>query len=414
MDNRRLSLGMDFGTSGLRIAVINNKYELILTASLEYTIDLSNPEEWIRCAKVLISNLSAEIRENIVSIAVDGTSGTLLACDYNGSAIGKAIPYYQLCPEQNEYVEKIVQNHLHAASNNNSLAKALRLIDKSGPNVLLRHQADWITGWLINNWRWGEASNNLKMGWDNNRSEWPLTLKKQSWINALPEIVNSGTILSQISKTKAIELGLGPDTFVVAGTTDSNAAVLATEAEDDDGITILGSTLVIKHFVNQPIIGEGITNHLIGEKWLCGGSSNTGCAVLKKIFDDEQIQELSTQIDPKKSSGISFLPLAFTGERFPTNDPLLEAKVEPRPISDALYLHALLEGITNIELKGWNRLNELGVNLPKRIITIGGGAKNPQWKRIRERMLNTKIITCNNPPAKGVAKIAMKAILDKL
>ena len=45
----------------------------------------------------------------------------------------------------------------------------------------------------------------------------------------------------------------------------------------------------------------------------------------------------------------------------------------PRPVSDSLYLHALLEGLAKIELKGWEKLKELTGTLPSRIVTIGGG-----------------------------------------
>ena len=85
-------------------------------------------------------------------------------------------------------------------------------------------------------------------------------------------------------------------------------------------------------------------------------------------------------------------------------------KLEPRPVSDSLYLHALLEGLAKIEARGWQKLLELGVHLPKQIITIGGGAKNIAWKKIREKEIGIPIKLCNRPPAAGVALIALKAL----
>ena len=70
---------------------------------------------------------------------------------------------------------------------------------------------------------------------------------------------------------------------------------------------------------------------------------------------------LSKQIKPELDSGLNLLPLACKGERFPTFDPELEPILEPRPVSDAKYLHALLEGLALIEAKGWKRLQNLGV-----------------------------------------------------
>ncbi|NDF63348.1 MAG: hypothetical protein EB136_10650, partial [Synechococcaceae bacterium WBB_3_034] len=37
---------------------------------------------------------------------------------------------------------------------------------------LLRHQADWLMGWLLADWRWGEEGNNLRLGWDLRAQAW--------------------------------------------------------------------------------------------------------------------------------------------------------------------------------------------------------------------------------------------------
>ena len=37
---------------------------------------------------------------------------------------------------------------------------------------LLRHQADWLMGWLLGDWRWGEEGNNLRLGWDLEANAW--------------------------------------------------------------------------------------------------------------------------------------------------------------------------------------------------------------------------------------------------
>ena len=93
------------------------------------------------------------------------------------------------------------------------------------------------------------------------------------------------------------------------------------------------------------------------------------------------------------------------------DDPTLEPVMEPRPVSDALFLHGLLEGLAVIEANGWERLVELGAAPPKRVITLGGGARNPQWRRLRERRLGCPVQTNSQPPAAGVARLALQALL---
>lgn len=43
-------------------------------------------------------------------------------------------------------------------------------------------------------------------------------------------------------------------------------------------------------------------------------------------------------------------------------------------------------------------------------MTLGGGARNPQWRRLRERQLGVPIRSCNTPPAAGVARLALQAV----
>ena len=101
--------------------------------------------------------------------------------------------------------------------------------------------------------------------------------------------------------------------------------------------------------------------------------------------------------------------MSSQGERFPIDDPNLKPKLDPRPVSDSLYLHALFEGLARIEARGWQKLNELGADLPKQIITIGGGSKNPQWRKIREKIINIPIVSCKKTTSFGTALLAVNA-----
>ena len=405
-----LVLGIDLGTSGVRIAVINKKKQILFTSSMQYPTGLEEWEDWIICCTKLLTEIPKGIKERIISCAVAGTSGTLLACKKNGEPLGKALPYSFSFPEYSNEISKLFTKDCPGSSTSGSVGRALRLISLYGNNILLMHQADWISGWILNNWELGEEGNNLRMGWEISNHSWPTTFNNSNLLNCLPKIVSSGQIMGQISNKKANELNLPKKLKVIAGTTDSNAGVLATFPNKNDGITILGSTIVIKKFIKKPLIGKGISNHKLLGNWLCGGASNAGAAILLDFFNVEYINELSKQINPEKSTGIDLIPLSKKGERFPVDDPNLQPKLDPRPVSDSLYLHAILEGLAKIEAKGWRKLQELGADLPKQIITIGGGAKNITWKKIREREIGIPIKICNRPPAAGVASIALDAL----
>ena len=404
-----LALGIDLGTSGVRIALINGEGALLHTAATAYTHNLCDPQDWAEATRVLIESIAADRRIRIQSIAVDGTSGTLLACTQQGEPLGQALAYSEACPEQMEQLHDLATDGGPAASSSGSLARALRLIEQHGETVLLRHQADWVTGWLLQDWRWGEEGNNLRLGWHLQDQRWPQGMLGSSWHHALPQVRASGSPLGTINPEVAASLGLSKDVSIVAGTTDSNAAVLAADPGDDDGVTVLGTTLVLKRFTDQPLKGAGITSHRVGGRWLCGGASNSGGGVLQQQFPGIDLAELSRQIDPERSSGLNYRPLPGIGERFPQDDPFCEPVLTPRPVSDVRHLHGLLEGMARIESEGWAKLTALGALPPKRVISIGGGARNPQWRRIRERVLGCPIVSSQAPPAQGVARLARLA-----
>ncbi|MBW3041377.1 FGGY-family carbohydrate kinase [Prochlorococcus marinus] len=411
MLNNPLVLGIDLGTSGLRIAIINTKKKLLYTSSRSYPKSLEFCEDWINCLRNLIQKIPIDIKERLVSCSVAGTSGTLLACRTNGEPIGQALPYFLTSSLYSNEINKLFSKECAGSSTSGSVGRALKLINLYGTKILLRHQADWVSGWLLNNWEYGEEGNNIRMGWEISNSSWPKSFQNLNWINCLPKIIPSGQLMGNICSKKADELNLPRNIKVIAGTTDSNAGVLATFPKKNDGVTILGSTIVIKKFVDKPLLGKGISNHKILGNWLCGGASNAGAAILLDFFNLEYIDELSKQINPNKYSGINLIPLSKQGERFPIDDPNLQPKLEPRPVSDSLYLHAIFEGLAKIEARGWQKLQELGADLPRQIITIGGGAKNITWKKIREREIGIPIKICNRPPAAGVASIALQTLL---
>lgn len=402
---------MDLGTSGLRLALLNGRGQLVAERQATYPGAFEAAASWRDGLIALVASLEPGLRRRIRAIALDGTSGTLLRCDPNGNPLGDALPYHRACPEHQATCAALVAPRSPAASASGSLARALVLRQGAVGPGLLRHQADWLMGWLLGDWRWGEEGNNLKLGWDLVEGRWSGTLSSQDWAPELPEVVASGTSLGALGASARAALDLEPGCLVVAGTTDANAAVLAADPQPGDGIAVLGTTLVLKQFSPEPISGPGISCHRLGGRWLVGGASNAGGGVLRQFFSGQDLAELSRQINPDQPSGLKLRPLPRPGERFPVDDPNLEPVLGPRPVSDALFLQGLLEGLAAIERDGWQRLQELGAPPIARVISLGGGARNPQWRRIRERCLGLPVWNRPNlSAAAGVAKLALAAL----
>ena len=401
--------GLDFGTSGARISILNLHKELVYSHSVPYQSSFKNPNTWINSCEKLLDDLPIKVKSNLHKLAISGTSGTLIACNLKGEPIGAAIPYYEACHGNKILIETLTSGEDHLQTPYSSIAKALKLIDKYGENILLRHQSDWITGWFLKDWALGEEGNNLKLGWDLLKESWPKSYLNSSWQKCLPQIIKSGKIIGQVHFGLAKSFNLNKKLVLISGTTDSNASLIATGLGKEDGLTVLGTTIVVKKIVDKPIQEKGITNHRVSGNWICGGASNAGCGILSKFFSDLEIKELSRQINTSKNTSLNLLPLNSKGERFPIDNSDLEPILGPRPVSDSLYLHALFEGLANIELKGWQKLQELTGSFPKKIITVGGGSKNPQWRKIREKIINIPIISCKKTTSYGTALLAINA-----
>ncbi|KAJ6385967.1 hypothetical protein OIU77_029017 [Salix suchowensis] len=185
---------------------------------------------------------------------------------------------------------------------------------------------------------------------------YPSWLRSQPYSQLLPSVIAPGTSIGNLKEEIRTQFGFQEDCIVCAGTTDSIAAFLAARAtQPGKAVTSLGSTLAIKLLSTTRIDDArfGVYSHRLDDKWLVGGASNTGGAVLKQFFTDEQLQKLSEQINPMEASPLDYYPLKAVGERFPVADPNLVPRLHPRPESDVEYLHGILESIAHIEAKAF-------------------------------------------------------------
>ena len=420
-----LALGVDLGSSGLRLALMQADGRVPFEISSTYPSAFEDPQGWRSGLIALCARVDPSLRARVAAIAIDGTSGTLLLCRPDGmpapAPLALALPYHQACPQQAGVAAALVgpaAAQTPAAGSSGSLARALHLLAAAdaaglaGP-WLLRHQAVWLMGWLLDDWHWGEEGNNLRLGWDPQARRWCGAIATQPWSSALPHLCASGDRLGPLAPAAAMTLGLPADCQVVAGSTDASAAVLAADPQPGDGVAVLGTTLALKQFAPQPIAAAGVSCQRLAGQWLVGGASNAGAGVLRQFFTDAQLSELSRQIDPRRSTGLNLRPLPRPGERFPVDDPALLPILEPRPVSDALYLQALLEGLAAMERDGWQRLQALGAPPIRRVLSLGGGARNPQWRQIRQRLLGLPVL--NRPQAsaaRGMARLALAAIIS--
>ncbi|MGK0674639.1 MAG: FGGY-family carbohydrate kinase [Halothiobacillaceae bacterium] len=418
--------GIDFGTSGVRACVLDVEGRRLAEAAVPLPAPLGSadgrqeqdPELWWSALRTLLGELARRCDlGSLRALAIDGTSGTLVACNDDGRPLHPALMYHDARAKGDAARIAVIaprESGAHGASA--SLAKLLWLKAHRLPsNARFLHQAEWVTGRLLGRFDLGDENNLLKLGYDVLERRWPDWLETLGIDRARLSLAHApGTPLGRIDAEVAGELGLSPELVIVAGTTDSIAATLASGASQvGDAVTTLGTTLALKVFCDRPIFAPqyGIYSHRLGDLWLAGGASNSGGAVLRQYFDDVALKALSARIDPEQDSGLDYYPLPVPGERFPIADPNLAPRLDPRPSDDVRFLHGLLEGMARIECHGYRRLHEFGAPWPTRVLSMGGGARNPTWTALRARLLGVPVVSCPDvTPACGVARLALRGL----
>ncbi|MFQ5642339.1 MAG: FGGY-family carbohydrate kinase [Thiogranum sp.] len=419
----RLFIGIDVGTSACRACAIDERARIVARARR----DLPPPQRDGNCVEqdsgiwwqALAQTLDALNRHidpvQVSRIALDGTSGTLLLCTRDGTALTPGLMYNDArAVTEARLIAAVAPPDSAALGAASGLAKLLWLRNSlTDTDYLALHQADWLAGKLAGRFACSDENNALKTGYDPLQRRWPAWLDKLSVApRQLPQVLPSGALIGTVSAVARQRWGWPSDAAVVAGTTDSTAGFIATGAgTPGTAVTALGSTLVVKVLSERPVSAAdyGVYSHRLGDRWLAGGASNAGGAVLRSLFGRCDMHRYTRLMHPHRPTGLDYYPLPARGERFPIRDPLMEPVLEPRPSSDALFFQGILEGLAHIEQRAYRLLAELGAPFPEQVLTVGGGAANNGWMEIRRQLLSVPVTRAQHQEAAfGAALLARR------
>jgi len=414
-------LGLDFGTSGARVCVVDKVGIIIHEDHIFYPdAALQIHLNWREALHTLLKRLPAAIAAELQSIAIAATSATVLLCDKELEPTTPALLYFDnRAREESEQLTQLAPPGHIVCSASSGLAKFLWLTKHTELSNVAHflHQADWLAALLTGLGGVSDYHNALKSGYDAERLCWPDWINNLPHAHFMPQVVAPGARIANISSFAAQHFKINSACMVHAGTTDSIAAFIAAGVhEPGSAVTSLGTTMVLKLLSEQRVEAAqyGVYSHRFGELWLAGGASNAGGGVLRQYFGDPQIDELSQHIDPATDSPLDYYPLPRPGERFPINDPTLAPRLTPRPADDVLFLHGLLQGLSRIEVAGYAKLAELGASPLKSVTTTGGGAKNKVWGKIRKRLLGVPLSVAEHTEAAyGAALLAKVGLLQR-
>ncbi|MGC1648694.1 MAG: FGGY family carbohydrate kinase, partial [Candidatus Sulfotelmatobacter sp.] len=208
-------LGVDLGTQSVRALAVSASGSVVgqgyhpLTARRDGTHHEQDPEEWWRATVSACREAVAGFPgSSIQSLAVDGTSGTILLVDRSGKALTSGLMYDDSrAANESRFVNETGASTWaslgYRMQPSWALPKLLWLLREnrdSIPSARLAHQADFINLRLSGHEVPSDSSNSLKTGFDLIRETWPREVFHALGVpdHIMPSVVRSGTQIGTV------------------------------------------------------------------------------------------------------------------------------------------------------------------------------------------------------------------------
>lgn len=437
-----LYIGVDLGTSAVKLLLMRENGEILRVLSKEYPLEFpapgwsqQNPEDW---KKAVLEGIPELIRgfdgSQVAGIGVAGQMHGLVILDGEDRVIRPAILWNDgRTQEETDYLNEAVgKENLSRYTANIAFAgftapKLLWLRKHEPENfekirriMLPKDYVNYIlTG--VHCTDYSDASGMLLLDVKNRR--WSPEMLELCGVreDQMPKLFESyepvGTLLPQVAEA----LGLPKTTVVAAGAGDNAAAAIGTGTIGEGNCNIsLGTSGTIfissDHFRVDPHNALHSFDHADGGYHLMGcmlSAASCNKWFMEEILGTEDFAGEQKKIAPEKlgRNTVFFLPYLM-GERSPLNDVNARGAFLGMSMDTgrADMTQAVLEGVAFAIRDSFEVAKALGLDI-KRSTVCGGGAKSPLWKTILANVLNIELDSpvSEQGPGMGGAMLAMVA-----
>jgi xylulokinase len=439
-------LGVDLGTSGIKVIITDYNGQIVDSQSAELSVSRpqplwseQNPLDWWQAFCKVMDDLST--RQYLSQVKAIGLSGqmhgaTLL--DKNAQVIRPAILWNDgrsaaECAE----LELAVPNSRQTTGN-------IMMPGFTAPKLLWlkHHEADNFAQidkvllpkdylrWLLTGVFASDMSDAAGTLWLNTQKRyWDIELLAACGLNLthMPQLFEGNQITGVLQSDLATRWGL-PEVPVVAGAGDNAAGAIGVGlVEPGQGMISLGTSgvyfVVTDHFSQQAELAVHSFCHALPDRWHLMSVMLSAASCLDwfaKHIVEQDIGQLLEQLENNpvnQKTAPYFLPY-LSGERTPHNDPHAQGAFMglTHDTSKLDMLHAVLEGVCFAFADGVDALHQSGTKATE-ITVIGGGAQSAYWRQLMADVLKTKITFRQGGevgPALGAARLAQLAIEPNL
>lgn len=430
-------IGVDLGTSAVKLLAMDNDGKILKTVSVEYPISFpksgwseQNPEDWYKGTLEGINNLLDGLSDRVVDgIGVGGQMHGLVILDENDNVIRPAILWNdgRTTAETDYLNNEIGKDKLSEYTGNIAFAgftapKVLWVKNNEPDNFAKIKKVmlpkDYIvyrlTGSYVSDY--SDASGMLLM--DVKNKCWSKEMLEICGIAdvEMPELHESFDVVGEVKADIAAELNITGTLKVVAGAGDNAAAAVGTGTVGAGGCNLsLGTSGTL--FISNDKFSVDDKNSLHSFAHADGGFHLMGCMLsaascnkwwMDEILKDKDYAGNQAGIEKLGENNVFFLPYLM-GERSPHNDPLVRAGFLGMSMDTTRedMVQAVLEGVAFGLRDSMEVARSLGIKIDVSNI-CGGGAKSPLWRKIIANVMNVKLEIQENDegPALGGAILA--------
>lgn len=412
-------IGVDLGTSALKLVMMKGNGELVKTVSKEYPLYFprsgwseQNPTDWFLAVKEGLKELAACADEKIAGISFGGQMHGLVILDKDDNVLRPAILWNDgRSTEETDYLNNVIgKEKLSKLTANIAFAgftaPKILWVKNNEPEIFekiskIMLPKDYISYMLSGNFStdYSDASGMLLL--DVKNKKWSKEMIDICSISEdmLPKLYESyeavGTIKSELAK----ELGLNEGIKIVAGAGDNAAAAIGTATVGEGACNIsLGTSGTV--FISSKNFGVDNFNALHSFAHADGNYHLMGCMLsaascnkwwMEEILKTKDFAKEQSNIDNLGENNVFFLPYLM-GERSPHNDPdaagtFIGMRMDTKREDMTL---AVFEGVTFALRDSLEVARSLGIKIEKTMI-CGGGAKSPLWKKLVANILNVEV-----------------------
>lgn len=412
-------IGVDLGTSALKLVMMDSRGELVKSVSKEYPLYFpysgwseQNPTDWFLAVKEGLKELAAGAAEKIAGISFGGQMHGLVILDKDDNVLRPAILWNDgRSTKETDYLNNVIgKEKLSELTANIAFAgftaPKILWVKNNEPEIFekiskIMLPKDYISYMLSGSFctDYSDASGMLFL--DVKNKKWSQEMIKICSISEdmLPKLYESYEVVGNIKPELAKELGLNEDIKIIAGAGDNAAAAIGTATVGEGACNIsLGTSGTI--FISSKNFGVDKYNALHSFDHADGYYHLMGCMLsaascnkwwMEDILKTEDFVGEQQDIDNLGENKVFFLPYLM-GERSPHNDPFARGSfigmsMDTRREDMTL---AILEGVTFALRDSLEVARSLGIEIKKTMI-CGGGAKSPLWKKLVANIMNVEV-----------------------